>query len=278
MRMICDSHLHLWDASLLAPPWLAAAPDLAGRFDLARYRADGGTAGSLVLVEADCASGDRGCEVELLDRWGREAARHAVVAGIAPGERTFADECARAVRSPAIRGGRRVLHGGPFRAADAFIADLKRLAAADLTFDFCVRCGDLSEVKRCLQAVPMLRGILDHLGNPPIRSGWNSPEADAWRRDVRSVANCENAVVKLSAMFENAGGAIAAETARPWFAWCLEAFGAERMMWGSNWPVCFTDVPLAAWREVTEELLAPLQPGERESILGGTAERTYRLV
>ncbi len=277
MRMICDSHLHLWDAALLAPPWLAAAPDLAGRFDLARYRADGGTAGSLVLVEADCASGDRGREAKLLDRWGREAARHAVVAGIAPGERTFADECARAVKSPAIRGGRRVLHGGPFHATDAFIADLKQLAAADLSFDFCVRSADLPEVTRCLQAVSGLRAVLDHLGNPPIRAGWKSPEAEAWRRDVRDVAACPNAVVKLSAMFENAGGSIDADAARPWFRSCLDAFGADRMMWGSNWPVCFRKAPLAAWQDVTLSLLADLQPPERDAILGATAVRIYRL-
>jgi L-fuconolactonase len=275
---VIDAHLHLWDAAVLSPPWFVHVPQLSGRFDLARYRAEGGTEGPIVLVEADVAAADRAREAQLLDRWGREAPRHAVVAGIAPGDGTCAVELKHALDGKAIRGGRRVLHGGTFRATEAFLADLATLAVADLSFDFCVRWVDLPEVTRCLRAVPTLRAILDHLGNPPIRLGWNSPEAEAWRRDVRVVATCPNVTVKLSAMFENAGGAIDAAAARPWFAWCLEAFGPERMMWGSNWPVCFTDVPLAAWREVTKELLAPLQPRERESILGGTAERTYRLV
>jgi L-fuconolactonase len=176
-----------------------------------------------------------------------------------------------------VRGGRRVLHGGPFHATDAFIADLKQLAAADLSFDFCVRSADLPEVTRCLQAVSGLRAVLDHLGNPPIRAGWKSPEAEAWRRDVRDVAACPNAVVKLSAMFENAGGSIDADAARPWFRSCLDAFGADRMMWGSNWPVCFRKAPLAAWQDVTLSLLADLQPPERDAILGATAVRIYRL-
>lgn len=273
-----DAHLHLWDAAVLPAPWFRTAPRWSDRFDLARYRAEGGTHGPLVLVEADVAVGDRVREAELLGRWGREAPRHAVVAGIAPGEGTFAGELKHARESAMISGGRRVLHGGSFRATDGFIADLASIAAAGLSFDFCVRCVDLPEVTRCVRAVPTLRAIVDHLGNPPIRLGWNSPEAEAWRRGVRMVAECPNATVKLSAMFENAGGAIDAVATRPWFAWCLEAFGAERMMWGSNWPVCFTDAPLAAWREVTEELLATLRPRERESILAGTAERTYRLV
>ena len=106
---------------------------------------------------------------------------------------------------------------------------------------------------------------------------WRKWRKTLWRRDVRDIAACPNATVKLSAMFENAGGAIDATTARPWFAWCLEAFGADRMMWGSNWPVCFRDAPLVAWREVTDALLSPLQSSERESISGGTAERAYRL-
>lgn len=274
---LIDAHLHLWDAAVLSAPWFTQAPELSGRFDLSRYRSDGGEAVSIVLVEADVAPADRAREAELLDLWGRETPRHAVVAGIAPGEATFAGELGHAKDRATTVGGRRVLHGGAFRATDGFLADLASLAAAERSFDFCVRCVDLPEVARCLREVPRLRGILDHLGNPPIRAGWNSPAAEAWRRDVRDVAACPNAVVKFSAMFENAGGAIDATTARPWFAWCLEAFGADRMMWGSNWPVCFRNAPLAAWREVTDALLAPLQSRERESILGGTAERAYRL-
>lgn len=272
-----DAHLHLWDAAVLSPPWFVHAPQFSGRFDLARYRAEGGTAGSLVLVEADVAVVDRVREAALLDCWGRDATRHVVVAGMAPGDGTFAVEVKHARETTTIPGGRRVLHGGPFRATDRFLADLALLAATDLSFDFCVRWVDLPEVTRCLRAVPALRAILDHLGNPPIRMGWDSPEADAWRRDVRGVAKCPNAVVKLSGMFENAGGAIDAEAAGPWFRWCLEAFGAERMMWGSNWPVCFRAAPLAAWQEVTEALIGERPTAERTAILGDVAARIYRL-
>lgn len=275
--MLVDAHLHLWDAAIVAPPWLANVPRLAGRFDLARYRAEGGRAEAAVLVEADVAVADRGREAAMLSEWGRLFAAHAVVAGIEPGAGSFAEELGWARSTPATCGGRRVLHGGQFRASERFIADLRSLASANLSFDFCVRCADLPEVIRCLRAVPELRAIVDHLGNPPIRAGWDSDAAASWRRDIADVATCRNAVVKLSAMFENAGGAIEVAEARPWVDWCLARFGPQRLLWGSNWPVCFIDAPLVAWLELTQSLVGDLSTAEQAAVLGENAARTYRL-
>jgi len=272
-----DAHLHVWDSARLAPPWLAAVPRLDGRFLLDRYRREGGVAPALVLVEADLAPDDRIAEAELLASWGSAATTCAIVAGIEPGDGRFAAELGRAERSPSVRGARRVLHGGRFRASDRFLADLRRLGEAGLAFDFCVRSDDLAEVARCGRSLPDLTIVVDHLGNPPIRSGWTSPAADAWREGIVAVAACPQAVAKLSGLFENAGGAIGAAAARPWFAWCLRQFGSGRLLWGSNWPVCFVDAPLAAWLETTADLLDDLTPAERTAILGGNARRTYRM-
>jgi L-fuconolactonase len=277
MTPTVDAHLHLWDPSTLAPPWLADVPALHGRFDLERYRREGGTAEAIVVVEADVAVADRIREAKVLAASGSAGARCAVIAGLGPGEPSFTAELGHAVQSKAIPGGRRVLHGGSFRATEAFIADLGTMAAADRSFDFCVRCGDLPEVTRCLRAVPSLQAIVDHLGNPPIRAGWDSAEADAWRRDVRQMAACPNAFVKWSAMFENAGRAIDLDTARPWFRWCLDAFGPERMMWGSNWPVCFPNTPLSSWLRLSERLLDEVDAEARADLMGRTATAVYRL-
>jgi L-fuconolactonase len=177
-----------------------------------------------------------------------------------------------------VTGARRVLHGGdiPFGGA-RFVADLRALGAAGLSFDFCVRWSDLALVESCAREAGETTLVLDHLGNPPLRAGWSSPERADWQRLVARVAACENTRVKWSAMFENAGRAVTPDEARPWFEWCLACFGPTRMMWGSNWPVCFANARLSQWIEATAALAGELTPDEQAAILGGNARRVYRL-
>jgi len=274
-----DAHLHAWDTALLAPPWIAQAPQFVGRFDLARYAAEGGVGGGALFIEADMAVADRVREAESFAQWGRASARpFASVACIEPGRAGFAEEL-RAVSDIArVHGARRVLHAGdlPF-GGEGFVGDLRTLGVQGLSFDFCVRWSDLALVERCARAAPDAPLVLDHLGNPPIRDGWRSPMRHEWQRLVARVASCPNVAVKWSAMYENAGRALTADEARPWFEWCLACFGPTRMMWGSNWPVCFATARLSQWIEASAALAAELSPDEQAAILGGNAWRVYRL-
>jgi L-fuconolactonase len=94
---------------------------------------------------------------------------------------------------------------------------------------------------------------------------------------VARIAAHGHVVVKWSAMFENAGRALAVDEARPWFEWCLACFGPTRLIWGSNWPVCFAEAPVARWIESTATLAGELAPDEQAAILGGNARRVYRV-
>ncbi|MFM1805651.1 MAG: hypothetical protein RL136_2530, partial [Planctomycetota bacterium] len=248
-----DAHLHVWDAGVLRAPWFEQAPQFAGKFDLARYFAEGGVRGGVVFVEADMAPGDRAREAELFAEWGRACGLPwATVAGIEPGAGRFSSELGSVARTAGVRGARRVLHGAdiPF-ATERFAADLRALGTHGLSFDFCIRWTDLAILDGVLASAPGTACVLDHLGNPPIKSGWSSPERSEWQRLVARVARHEHLCVKWSAMFENAGRALSADEIRPWFEWCLACFGAGRIMWGSNWPVCFANARLSQWTEVS---------------------------
>ncbi|MFM7051414.1 MAG: amidohydrolase family protein [Planctomycetota bacterium] len=274
-----DAHLHAWDTEVLAPPWIAQAPQFAGRFDLARYFAEGGVRGGLVFVEADVAHEDRAREAQLFARWGAAAGvPHASVACIEPGAAGFARELASIGSAHAVRGARRVLHAGdlPF-GSQRFVEGLHALGAAGLSFDFCVRWTDIARVEACARAAPATRLVLDHLGNPPLREGWASPARGAWQRLVARAASCPNVSVKWSAMFENAGRALAAEEIRPWFEWCVACFGPERTMWGSNWPVCFAGARLTQWTDACAAIGSSLTAGEQAAVFGWTARRVYGL-
>jgi L-fuconolactonase len=273
-----DAHLHVWDAGVLRAPWFEQAPQFAGKFDLARYLAEGGVRGGVVFVEADMAPGDRAREAELFAEWGRASGLPwATVAGIEPGAVQFPSELGSVARAARVRGARRVLHGAdiPF-ATERFAADLRALGTHGLSFDFCIRWTDLAILDGVLASAPGTACVLDHLGNPPIKSGWSSPERSEWQRLAARVARHEHLCVKWSAMFENAGRALSADEIRPWFEWCLACFGPTRVMWGSNWPVCFAGAKLSQWIEVSAEIAGELSLDEQAAVLGHNAQRAYR--
>lgn len=273
-----DAHLHVWDAGVLRAPWFAQALQFAGKFDLARYLAEGGVRGGVVFVEADMAPGDRVREAQLFAEWGRASGlAWATVAGIEPGASECASDLDSVARAAGVRGARRVLHGAdiPF-ATERFAADLCALGGHGLSFDFCIRWTDLPVLDGVLDRVHGAQLVLDHLGNPPIKSGWASPERSEWQRLVARIARHEHISVKWSAMFENAGRAITASDARPWIEWCLACFGPTRVLWGSNWPVCFAGAKLSQWIDVSRDIAGELSADEQAAILGANARRVYR--
>jgi len=277
-----DAHLHIWDTAVLAPPWLAQAPQFAGRSDLARYLTDGGVRGGVVFVEADVAPEDRGREAQLFAAWGKASALPwATVAGIDPAEVDTLEGIGAVRAAGGVSGARRVLHAGdvPFT-TEQFRVGLHRLAAHGLVFDWCVRWTDLAAVEGVIASLGDGAFVLDHLGNPPIKAGWSSRERMEWQRLVARVSACERVMVKWSAMFENAGRAMTAEEIRPWFDWCLACFGPARMMWGSNWPVCFapnSGARLTQWIDACAKLGGELALDDQAAIFGGNARRCYRI-
>lgn len=273
-----DAHLHVWDAGVLRAPWFEQAPQFAGKFDLARYFAEGGVRGGVVFVEADMAPGDRAREAELFAEWGAASGiPWATVAGIEPGADRFPAELGSVARAAGVRSARRVLHGAdiPF-STEQFAVDLRALGDHGLSFDFCIRWNDLAILDGVLASAPGTACVLDHLGNPPIKSGWSSPERAEWQRLVARIARHDHVSVKWSAMFENAGRAISASEARPWFEWCLACFGPTRVLWGSNWPVCFAGAKLSQWIDVSRDIAGELSSDEQAAILGANARRVYR--
>jgi predicted TIM-barrel fold metal-dependent hydrolase len=273
-----DAHLHVWDAAELRAPWFTQAPHFAGSFNLSRVASEGGTGGPVVLVEADMAPSDSAREAQSLAASARaEGRRFAIVAAVDLGAADFAAQLDAVAEITEVRGARRVFHARdvPF-GTTRFLADLRVLGSHGFSFDFCTRWSDLALVEHSARSAPDAMIILDHLGNPPLRAGWLSPERLEWQRLVARVAACDNVSVKWSAMFENAGRALSADEARPWVEWCLECFGPTRVMWGSNWPVCFATTRLTQWIRVTTEIATAWSADERRAVLMENALRIYR--
>lgn len=118
--------------------------------------------------------------------------------------------------------------------------------------------------------------VLDHLGKPNIRDGGYAQ----WRRDVEPIAALPHVVCKVSGMVTeacDARGAFNSDDLRVYLDTVLELFGPERLMFGSDWPVCLLAAPYAQVAEIVEQWAARLSASERDALWGDTARRVYRL-
>ncbi|MDX3074035.1 amidohydrolase family protein [Streptomyces sp. MI02-7b] len=151
---------------------------------------------------------------------------------------------------------------------------LRLVARADLAYDLLVRPHQLPAAIEAVRELPELTFVLDHPAEPPVATG----EMQPWTSLVRELAALLNAFCKLSGMATEAGrNRWSVATLRPCADVVLDAFGPERVMFGSDWPVC---LPAASHEEVVgaaEALTDGLTEAERSHVFRATAERAYRL-
>jgi L-fuconolactonase len=279
---LIDAHVHVWDPRVLDYPWLrdagaAARAHLPSQVD----RAGGRTTG-MVFVQADCAPEQSLSEVEWISRLAPDWPELAgVVAGAdvrSPGVEKHLDDLAAA--GP-VRGIRHILQEEPAErlAEPALQRGLEELAARGLAFDACVRADQLDALVRLLSHVPTLAVVLDHLGKPPVAEGVASTEGRAWCTSIDALAALPNAFVKLSGLIPEVPDEATLRKHAPGFvAHVLRAFGPERAMVGSDWPVSGLwgpDVGFAAWLDLVQ---AQTEGDDAwDAISHTTAGRFYRL-
>lgn len=144
---------------------------------------------------------------------------------------------------------------------------LAAVAAAQLPYDLIFRPEHGDTVLHTVRSHPDMTFVVDHLGKPPTLPA----DLDDWAIGIRTLAAEPNVTCKLSQILTMAG------PTQPYVDIALEAFGAERVMFGSDWPVSLLHAPYDVVVEVTEQVLDGLTPSERAMVLGTTAERGYTL-
>jgi L-fuconolactonase len=148
---------------------------------------------------------------------------------------------------------------------------LSALHALGLRFDALVKPEQLPALVRMLERNPDLNVVIDHGGKPPIATGAFEP----WATFMRAAAAHTRTCCKLSGLITEADGGWATATLRPYVEHLFECFGADRMMWGSDWPVVELNGGLGVWWRETESFLSPLDSAARDAVLGGNARRFY---
>lgn len=157
----------------------------------------------------------------------------------------------------------------------AVVRGLRTLAAADLSLDLIVEPSHLGPVREALMQVPELRAVVNHAATPPIHSGMLQPWADG----IAALARDTAAWCKFSALREVAGPRTDTAALLPYARHLLQCFGAQRLLFASNWPCCDLAGGYAAWWDSFHDLMKQLKVGatDCEAILGANALLAYRL-
>ncbi|MCO1594460.1 amidohydrolase family protein [Micromonospora sp. RHAY321] len=274
--MIVDAHHHLWDPAVRAYPWLSddALAPIRRPFTLADLRAaaDERVAATVVVQTVPSVA-----ETEEFLTTARESG--GLIAGVVGWldltRADTGDEIDR-LRSGPLVGVRHQAQDEPdpdwLRRADV-TRGIAAVGARGLPYDILVRAPQRPAALAAAQGLDGVRFVIDHAGKPGIAAGeWGS-----WASWITAMARCEGVVCKLSGLVTEAAGDWSAARIRPYAEHVLSAFGADRVLFGSDWPVCELHGRYADVLALTDDLLAGCTTSERAAVLGDTARRVYAL-
>jgi L-fuconolactonase len=178
---------------------------------------------------------------------------------------------------PKLKGLRHVIQDEPddaFILREDFNRGVSALAATGLVYDILIHERHLPFAAQFVDRHPNQVFVLDHLAKPLIRQRVISP----WREHLKEVAARPNVHCKISGMVTEADWSQwTIEDLQPYFDAALESFGPERLLAGSDWPVCLLASSYGRWWETLGNLVSGLSGSEQEKILGENAVRVYRL-
>ncbi len=288
---VVDAHHHLWDPSTHRHAWLEStglAP-LRRPFDLADYREAaargvGGTpVGATVLVQALASDAET---TTLLQTASTDALVGAVVGWVDLESVDVDDQLASLRCSPGgerLRGIRHLVQDESdpqWLLRPRVLSNLGRVRDAGLSFDVLVHPHQLTSVVTLAERLPTLELVLNHAGKPALAG---SPTARAeqlslWASRLCLLGTHQQVTCKLSGLVTEANWrSWSIVDLVPAFDVVLHAFGPNRMMFGSDWPVCELAARWQRWAETVSDLITDLTPDEQADILGATAANVYRL-
>jgi len=154
------------------------------------------------------------------------------------------------------------------------LSGLQKLSARGLSYDLLVHTRHLKHVPVVAESCPDLKLVIDHLAKPPIARN----EINEWSRAFKPLANYQNLYCKLSGLVTEASwNSWRVDELRPYIDCALESFGPERMMFGSDYPVCLLAASYDRVLDAFLEILNTLSGADREKIFANNAAKFYRL-
>ncbi len=280
MIPIVDTHQHLWDLDKFRLNWIKKGSVLARSYVSSDYAeaTKGLNVVQAVYMEVDVDPSQQVAEAEhliALCKKGDTPTKAAVISG-RPASDAFAKYIASFKDSPSIKGVRQVLHGEDTKAGyclqKSFIRGIRLLGESGLSFDLCMRPGELPDATKLIDECPDTRFILDHCGNADLKNH------EQWKKDIADLAKRKNVVGKVSGIVASATpGKWTADDLAPVVKHTMAVFGPDRVMFGGDWPVCLLAASYAQWVKALQEIVSDHKLEEQRKLFGENAVMFYGL-
>jgi L-fuconolactonase len=275
--MVIDSHHHFWRYDAVQYDWIDDSMSAIRRDflpeDLRQATAAAGVDG-VVSVQARQSLEETRWLLDLANQHGFIRGVVGWVPLASPDVEQSLEQLAAEEKLIAVR---HVVQGEPddnFILRDDFNAGVAALLEFGLRYDILILERHLPQTIEFVDRHPNQVFVLDHIAKPKIASG----EIGPWRRHIAKLAKRENVYCKLSGMVTEAEPRNwTSEQLRPYFDAVLEAFGPDRLMFGSDWPVCLVGVEYPHWVDIVRDWTRGLSSSERHRIFGVTALEAYGL-
>lgn len=284
---IIDTHVHVWDLEKLNLPWLNHHETLKKTYTSAEYSAKLKRRGveKAVYIEVDSHESDKEKESDLAFKHCRDSnceLEGAIIACSLENEdaKTLIEKHAK---NPHFKGVRRPLHveSAPkgLCLEKRFIENLRCLGRLGFVFDACIRAEELKDLVEAARQCPETFIILDHIGNVAeeilLLSKKDMP-SHPWIKDLKKFSELSNTICKISTL-NISPSKEKIEGAKALIEICLDFFGEDRIVFGSNWPVSEAFWGVDEWFNLVKGVLIKTRKGVMQKIFYENAKRIYRL-
>lgn len=276
-HQIVDSHQHFWQVGRFDYPWMSPSLGVLYRdylpSDLEPILKECNVA-KTVLVQASNTLGETRWLLSLADEYDFIAGVVGWVDLTSPNVKEQLDEF---TKHPKFKGVRHLVESEPsddWLIQPSVLNGMRALASYEATYDLLVHTRHLKYVKMLLENCTDTKFVIDHMAKPPIAG----KEINEWANEIKEIAKFPNAHCKLSGLVTEADhSSWQTKDLKPYVELAFEMFGAEKMMFGSDWSVCLLAATYKQVFDSFQELLSELSDAEKNSIFGDNAVKFYRL-
>lgn len=284
---IVDTHQHLWDLSKFTLPWLKneGVESIRRSFVTSDYlkATKGANVVKTVYMEVNVHSDQQTKEaehvIELCKQ--KDNPMAAAVIGGSPHKKSFKKYIMQFKGNPYIKGVRTVLHDPDRKKGmcltPVFVENMKLLGELGMSYDLCMRPDEIGDGAKLAELCPETRFIIDHCGNMSVTSD-DKELRKQWQHGMKAAAALENVVCKISGVVVTAdkdtwkSGDLA-----PNVNFCMDTFGADRIFFGGDWPVCTLKATYTQWVDALKEIVRERSPKFKQKLFHDNAVRIYGL-
>ena len=275
--MIIDSHQHFWNYEPEKHLWIDDEMSVIRRDflsdDLQKVFAENGV-DACVAVQADQTTEETNFLISIAEN---NNFIKGVVGWVNLRSESIEEDLLKYKKYDVVKGFRHVVQGEQdhnFMLRPEFLRGIELLGKYDLCYDILIFPHQLGAALELVKKFPNQKFVIDHIAKPYIKDGF----FEGWAVMMREIAKHQNVYCKISGMITEAGYKTwTTEQVHPYMKLVLESFGAGRVMYGSDWPVCLVAGNYSMVKALVTDFITDLSQEEQNAIMGKNAAKFYNL-